>query len=278
VRVRYVNGGYFDALAIPFRAGRNFKASDGPEGVPVAIVSELLGEQFWPGEDPVGKRIRLAGEGWLEVVGVVGDIRHNPNTGGRVLAPTIHLPQERLRRRDMTVLLRTTSEASVVAEAARRELAALDPTLAPGQVYTMDRWIHNALAPQRTTAGMLAAFGVIAVVLASVGIYGLMSYSVRRRADEIGVRMALGAGGGDIVRMVLRQGMALVASGIGFGLMGALALGNVMQATLLHEVTAHDPATFAAGTAFLGAVALFACWIPARRAARNDPARLLRYE
>ncbi|MGH7552955.1 MAG: ABC transporter permease, partial [Longimicrobiales bacterium] len=140
VRVRFVNGGYFDALAIPFLADRNFESRDGPEGVPVAIVSELLGEQFWPGQDPIGKRIRLAGQGWLEVVGVVGDIRHNPNTGGRVLAPTIHLPQDRLRRRDMTLLLRTTSETGVVAEAARRELAALDPTLAPGQVYTMDRW------------------------------------------------------------------------------------------------------------------------------------------
>jgi putative ABC transport system permease protein len=279
VRVRFVNRGYFDALQIPFVAGRNFESSDGPDGVPVAIVSELLSHEFWPGQDPIGKRIRLADDqGWLEVVGVVGDIRHNPNAGGRVVAPTIHLPQEQLRRRDMTVLLRTTTEPTSVAEAARRELAALDPTLAPGQVYTMDRWIHNALAPQRTTTGMLAAFGVIAVVLASVGIYGLMSYTVRRRADEIGVRMALGARGGDIIRMVLRQGLALIASGIGFGLLGALALGQVMQATLLQEVTAHDPATFVAGTAFLGAVALFACWIPARRAARNDPARLLRYE
>jgi ABC-type antimicrobial peptide transport system permease subunit len=141
----------------------------------------------------------------------------------------------------------------------------------------MDRTIHNALAPQRTTTGMLAVFGVIAVVLASVGVYGVMAYTVRRRADEIGVRMALGARGEDIARLVLRQGGSLVSAGLALGLLGALVLSRAMGA-IIHEVRVSDPLTFAASTLFLAGVAVLACWIPARRAARHDPAQLLRYE
>jgi putative ABC transport system permease protein len=288
VRIRTVSDGYFDALNVPLLAGRDFDTRDAPDATPVAIVSQLLARRFWPGEDPVGKRIRLSGsqlprgaiagrDRWIEVVGLTGDIRHNPNSGGASLQPTLHLPLSQNLRRDMTLLVRTTGDPAAVASAARRAVTAVAPTIAPGEVYTMDQTIRNALSPQRVTAGMLAIFGVIAVVLASVGIYGVMAYSVRRRADEIGVRMVVGAHRGDIVRLVLRQGGRLVVLGIGIGVVGALALARTMTA-IIFEVTAYDPATYALAAAFLAVVAMAACWIPARRAACKDPAKLLRYE
>lgn len=278
VRLRVVTPGYFHTLAVPLIAGRSFTEYDHAAAPRVAVVSQLLARRFWPGENAVGKRLRVAGQGEpVEVIGVVQDIRHNPNASRSVLQPTLHLPHAQAGNRNMTVLLRGAAEVAAVAAAARNVVDTLDPTLAPGEVYTMDRTIANALAPQRTTAGTLAVFGVIAVVLACVGVYGVMSYTVRRRADEIGVRMALGARGEDIARLVLRQGGRLVALGLVFGLAGALILSRTMRA-LIHEIRVSDPTTFVGSTLVLAAVAVLACWIPARRAARHDPAQSLRYE
>jgi putative ABC transport system permease protein len=212
---------------------------------------------------------------WLHVVGVVADIRHNPNAGGEAVRPTLHLPHAQAPARAMAVLVTTAGDPNDMAAAIGRTVVSLDPAIAPGEVRTMERVVHNALAPQRTTARMLAIFGIIAVVLASIGTYGVIAYSVRQRTDELAIRMALGAGGGDISRLVLRQGGTLVAAGLALGLIGALGLGWSMRA-IMFEVGTFDPLAFLAASATVALVGMLACWLPARRAGRSEPARLLR--
>jgi putative ABC transport system permease protein len=204
------------------------------------------------------------------VVGVVGDVRHNPNTGRAPLAPVKYTPLTQVPWTTMTFVVRTAAEPTLINADIQRVIGTIDRALAAGGVMTLERMLSSGLAPQRVTAGMLTIFAGIAMLLAVIGIYGVMSYSVSQRTHEIGIRMALGAQQRDVVRRVLRQGLFLAGLGIVLGAVASFGLTRQM-ATLLHEVSPTDPATFAAVVVILAAVALLGSWLPARRAAAVDP-------
>jgi predicted permease len=276
-RMRTVSDSYFATMQIPLLRGRYFDERDRIGSPLVAIVSEQFARQLWPNEEAIGKQVRILGDtAWREVVGVVADTRHNPNVGAQV-QPMLHFPMRQRAPALMTIVLRTAGEPTQITAAAQREIGAMDIALAAGDVRTLDRVIYNALAPQRSTAGMLGVFGTIALVLACVGVYGVMSYSVARRASEIGVRIALGARSSDVLRLVMRYGATLTGVGLAIGLVGALALSRAMKA-VMPGAPAADPLAFLAGTVLLTATALLACYIPARRAAATDATALLRRE
>ena len=276
-RQRVAWDGYFAAMDIPVRRGRDFDRHDDATNPSVAIVSEAFARKYWPGQDAIGKRISgLADSMYLTtVVGVVGDVRHNPNTGRALLAPVVYFPATQRTWDTMTLLVRTTGSPLAITAGVQRVIASLDPTLAPGEVQTLERMLSSSLSPQRITAGMLSVFAGIALLLAVIGIYGVMSYTVNQRTHEIGIRMALGAQRADVVRRILRQGVVLAAVGIAIGAFGSFAMTRGM-ATLLHEVSPTDPLTFGAVAAVLAAVALLGSWLPARRAAAVDPVVALR--
>jgi putative ABC transport system permease protein len=277
VRLRTVSDDYFRTLQIPLLRGRHFDARDHLSGKQVAIVSERLAQQLWPGLDPLGKQVRLIGEReWIGVIGVVADSRHNPNLGP-ALQPTLHLPMRQAGAPSTAIVLRTTGSATALAPAAQRAIATLDPALAAGDVRTLERVIHNALAPQRTTAGMLGAFGFVALVLACVGVYGVVSYSMARRSGELGLRVALGARQTDVIRLVLRHGATLTGAGVLLGLAGTWILARVMRG-LMFAAEPPSALTFIVGVLLLTGTALLACFQPARRAASADPTTLLRRE
>jgi putative ABC transport system permease protein len=275
IRVRTVSDDYFRTLQIPLRSGRHF--DDRLDGLKVAIVSERLARQLAPDGRILGKRVQLLGDtAWLEIIGVVADTRHNPNVG-EAIQPTLHLPLRQKPLRRNAIVLRTAGEPADVAAAAQHAISSLDPGLAAGDVRSLEKVIHNALSPQRGSAGMAGIFGTVALVLACVGVYGVMSYSVARRAAEMGVRVALGARNTDVLRLVMQNGARITGLGVVIGLGGALALSRAMQ-SLMKDAAQFDTLTFAASTALLILTALFATYIPARRAAATDPTLLLRRE
>jgi putative ABC transport system permease protein len=276
-RVHLVWDGYFGAMDIPVRRGRDFDRHDDKTSPSVAIVSEAFARKYWPGQDAIGKRISgLADSMYLTtVVGVVGDVRHNPNTGRALLAPVVYYPATQGPAETMTLVVRTAGSPLAITADVQRVIGSLDQTLAPGEVRTLERMLWWSLSPQRITAGMLSVFAGIALLLAVIGIYGVMSYTVNQRTHEIGIRMALGAQRADVVRRVLRQGIVLAALGIAIGTFGSFGMARGL-ATLLHEVSPTDPLTFVAVAVILAAVALLGSWLPARRAAAVDPVVALR--
>ena len=276
-RQHLVWDGFFAAMEIPVRRGRDFDQHDDTTSPSVAIVSEAFARKYWPGQDAIGKRISgLADSMYLTtVVGVVGDVRHNPNTGQALLAPVVYYPATQGPWDTMTLLVRTVGSPLAITADVQRVIASLDQALAPGEVQTLERMLSSSLSPQRITAGMLSVFAGIALLLAVIGIYGVMSYTVNQRTHEIGIRMALGAQRADVVRRVLRQGVVLAALGIAIGAFGSFAMTRGM-ATLLHEVSPTDPLTFVAVAVMLAAVAVLGSWLPARRAAAVDPVVALR--
>ncbi|MGH7470679.1 MAG: ABC transporter permease [Longimicrobiales bacterium] len=277
VRSRTVSDRYFQALDIPVIRGRNFDSQDHRESTPAVIVSDRLARQLWAGSDPLRHRLRQVGDTiWWQVIGVVADTRHNPNVGDPI-QPTVHFAARQRGPVAMSIVLRTTGEPSTVATDAQRAIAQLDPTLAAGDVRSLERVIHNALAPQRSSAGMLGVFGLVALILACLGVYGVMSYSVARRASELGVRVALGARQSDMLGLIMHQGARLTTAGTLLGLGGAWALARAMQG-LMHDAARPSLLTIAAGTLVLVTTALLACYLPARRAAATDPTSLLRRE
>ena len=276
-RMHLVWDGYFGAMEIPVRRGRDFDRHDDKTGPSVAIVSEAFARKYWPGQDPLGKRISVLADSMhlTTVVGVVADARHNPNTGRALLAPVVYFPAAQGPWDSMTLIVRTAGNPLAVTADVQQVIGSLDRTLAPGNVQTLERLLSASLSPQRITAGMLSVFAGIALLLAVIGIYGVMSYTVNQRTHEIGIRMALGAQRGDVVRRVLRQGVVLAALGIAIGTLGSFAMARGM-ATLLHEVSPTDPLTFVAVAVTLAAVAVLGSWLPARRAAAVDPVVALR--
>jgi ABC-type antimicrobial peptide transport system permease subunit len=202
-------------------------------------------------------------------------MRHNPNTGREPLAPVVYIPATQVPWSTMTLVVRTVGEPAGVTAKVQKVIGSIDPSLAAGNVVTLERMLSSSLAPQSLTAGMLSVFAGIALVLAVIGIYGVMSYTVSQRTHEIGIRIALGAQQGDVVRRVLRRGLVLAALGIGIGTAGSLAMTRGM-AMLLHEVSPTDPLTFGTVAVILAGVALLGSWLPARRAAAVDPVVALR--
>ena len=271
---RRVNQQYLSALRIPLMRGRTFTQQEVQQSAKVVVISELLASQVFPNEEPLGKRLIMVmdKEPW-EIIGIVGDIRHRALESQPLAA--MYMPT--YQTGGTNLVIRTKGDPTNLAAAVRREVQAIDPDQPVAAVKTMDQWLETSVAEPRYRTALLGLFALLALVLASTGIYGVMSYSVTQRTHEIGVRMALGARRVDVLRLVVSQGMLLVILGVGLGLVGAFALTRVM-ATLLFGVTAKDPVTFVAVATLLTLVAFVACYIPARRATKVDPLVALRYE
>jgi putative ABC transport system permease protein len=275
--VRIVTPGLFRTLAIPLLSGRDFDDRDAAGRPRVVVVNRELVRRFWPDKDPIGQRLTLSWDGWIEaeVVGVVGDVRLTALD--REPRATLYWPQSQLASGFMTLMVRTSGSPQALASTVRKELATLDRDLPPGRVQTLEEVAAGSLERQRFLLRLLAGFALVALALAAVGVYGVMSYTVAERIPEVGVRLAVGASPGDIVRLILREGIALGASGVAIGLVLA-AVGAGALRTLLFEVPPRDPLSLAAVAGLLLLATLAAAWLPARRAARIDPIKALRAE
>jgi len=275
----HVLPGYFKTMGIPFVAGRDFTAADDERHPLVVVVNEHLAKLAWPGENPLGKTVKAFGsEALVEVVGVVKDVTFD--NIGEDPKPYIFfsLAQEGSRGSGFATLhVRTQADAVALTPLLRKQLQTLDPSLPFTNVTTIEENISQGLWAPRTGAALLGAFGLLAVLLASLGVYGVMSYTVSRRAREIGIRMAIGAQAGDVMTMILHRGLVIAAAGLAFGLGAAFLVARYFQ-NLLIGVAAGDPPTYATITVLLAGVALLACWLPARRATKVDPLIALRSE
>jgi len=274
-------GDYFETMKIPLVRGRYFTAQDTPNSLGVAIIDETMARKYWPNEDPLGKRISFERDDqgqprWREIVGLVGHAKHRNLEGESRVQYYIPYVQ-RPNSTSMFLVLRTTGDPTSVAGTVRNAVRNLDKELPIFRVTTMEQLVADSMAQRRFTLWLLGIFAVTALLLAAVGLYGVLAYSVSQRSHEIGIRMALGAQGSDVQKLVVGQGMKLVLLGTGIGLVGAFALMRLM-ASLLFGVGAADPVTYVAITSLLAGVALLACWIPARRATKVDPMIALRYE
>jgi putative ABC transport system permease protein len=277
--VETITANYFGTLNIALRQGRLLTDADGAEAAPVAVISASLARRFFPGENPLGKQIKVgkasSDQPWMTVVGVVNDVHYMWIVKEEF--PTIYRSFRQAPPYFTTVMLRTSGDPLQLISTARTQIASVDPDLPLYNIKPMDRLITESIVGIAYVAAMMAVLGVIALVLASVGVFGVMSYSVSERAHEIGIRLSLGAQTSDILSMVLRSGMTLTVLGLAIGLPIAFALARALAA-LLFGVEAADPFSFIGLPLLLAAVAALACYLPARRAARLDPLRALRYE
>jgi putative ABC transport system permease protein len=271
-----VSSGYFETLGIPLKEGRFFaEEDDRANAPPVAILNEAAARRFFPGEQPVGKRIKTASRDWRTVVGVVGDVYLIQL--GREASPEIYLPYLRQPVSGMKIVARTRIEPEQMTAALRAEVMAVDKDQPIAQVKTMSGRISESIAPERFYLLLFGAFAALALLLAAIGIYGVMSYSVAQRTHEIGIRQALGAAPRHVLGLVVKQAIVLSLMGIAIGL-GAAALLTRFMTSLLYEISPGDPATFTLIPVILLGVALAASFVPARRATRIDPMVALRHE
>jgi predicted permease len=277
---RSVGGRYFQAMVIPLLRGRHFDEQDAFHKPRVVIVDEHMAAQLWPGQDPIGQRVRLGDPAndalpWRTVVGVVGRVKqYGLDSLPRI---ALYVPQLQSRSRALYVVVRSSADLGALAASVKREIQELDPELPLYRVRTMAEWVDQSLARPRFSMLLLALFAGVALVLATIGIYGVMSYLVGQKRREIGIRMALGATERAVLSLVLRQGMATALSGAALGLAGALVLTRFMR-SLLFDIDGTDPLSFGAVALILSSAALAASYLPARRAARADPMLSLRSE
>jgi putative ABC transport system permease protein len=275
VDIRQVNADYFHAIGIPLREGRMFVDAD--RNRQIAVVSAITASRLWPGQNPIGKRLSIGDDHapLLEVIGVVGDVR----AVSLNVAPTLTLyePYWQQNRSGFSLVTRTAMDASSATGAIRRAIRNIDPELPVPAMRTMEERVAESVSERRFQMDLVLLFAIAALLLASLGIYGVISYSVAQRSNEMGIRMALGAGMSDIRRMVLRQSLLPVAMGLAVGVTGSLSLGRLMQ-SMLSGVTAADPWTMGIVVATLVAVAAAASYLPAVRATHVDPSTALRYE
>lgn len=272
-----VTTGYFTALKVPLVSGRVFDDKDFAHHSPVVVINEQLARHFWPGQDPVGKVLHLgkSATSTLEVIGVVGDVR---NEGlSQESGTAVYFPESRAPRQKLNLFVRTKSDPMSVAGIIRRTIHDFEPDQAINDMAPLQQVLHETIAQPRFLSAVLSAFGGTALLLASVGIFGVISYNVRQRTREIGVRMALGADRRDVLVMVLRQAIVLIAIGAATGLFLAAFSGRLL-AGILYGVNPSDPLVLTAAVTTLTAVAVFAAFIPAHRATRVDPMIALRYE
>jgi putative ABC transport system permease protein len=270
---------FFSTLGIPLVKGRDFTDADHAQAPGVVIISEALARRYWPGEDPIGKRLREGSRGnaWLSIVGIVADVKYrglpqNPNAD-----PDVYFPLLQRSTNNLSLAVRTEADPTSLTAAIRGELQKLDPNLPVYDVTTMAQQVVRQTTQTRFSAWLLGIFGALALLLSAVGIYSVMAYAVEQRTHEVGIRLALGARAGDVLKLVIRQGMRLALLGVALGLSAALVLTRLMKG-LLFGVAAADPPTYAGIALLLTAVALLACWIPARRATKVDPLVSLRCE
>jgi putative ABC transport system permease protein len=271
---------YFQTMRIPLIRGREFTARDGAKANPVVIVNQTLARQIFPNEDPIGKHIKpgvsaFGPEVMREIVGVVGDVKHRNLWQGP--DPESYVPYDQVPVGSMIVVARSTGDPMQLLPAVREQLHAVDAELPVYSVQTLEQYVSNSLAQRRFTSLLLGVFAGSGLLLAVVGLFGVVSYSVEQRTHELGVRVAIGAERRDILKLVLGYGMGMTAIGIAAGIIGTLAISRVF-ASQLYGVSASDPLTFASTALLLLVVALVACYLPARRATRIDPIVALRYE
>jgi predicted permease len=277
----YVTHGYFEAMAIPVVEGRFFDTRDAREGTPSIIVDDVLAKRYWPQGGALGHRLSKAGEQvdgkpvWRTIVGVVGHVKKY-GLDGRV-KEQYYIPAEQKPMSAMSLVLKSAADPKSVVASARAAIRAADADLPIFDVKTMDEVIDDTLMMRRFVMSLIAGFAATALVLAAIGLYGVLAYSVTQRTHEIGVRMALGARARDVILMVVRRGMLLAIGGLALGAVLAIGLTRLIQSQLF-GVGAADPVTYALFGLALAATALFACWIPARRAALVAPTVALRYE
>jgi len=279
---RVVSPGYFEAMRIPLRRGRPIQEADGPGAPPVVVINETMARKFWPNQDALGKRMKfgLASDNvpWLRIVGIVGDVRqmrlHDPPRQ-EMYFPYWQAKDNWMVPRDLAI--HTSGDPLSLAGAVRQAVWSIDKDQPVSNVMTLDDLLDQEVAQRRVQAALLGGFAALALILACIGIYGVLSYLVTQRTREIGVRVALGASASDVFRTVAGQGMTLAGLGIAAGLAGALALSRLLG-SLLFGVSAGDPIAYAGAVAVFGVVALAACYFPARRAAHVDPMITLRYE
>ena len=279
--VASVSSEYFEVLKAPLRKGRVFTENDNSTGQRVAVINEALQREYWKDSDPIGQHIKLtsgrgqAVSGNLTIVGVVGDIRSDGFDAAG--APHIYLSEPQAPAYNSVVYLRTSADPGALSEAIRREVQAVDQSIPVFGIQTMDDVVAKNLSARRFALEILGIFATVAFLLACIGIYGVVAYTLSQRTGEIGLRMALGAQRSDILKIVLGEGALIVVAGLGAGLFGSMMLTRFLQ-TMLFEIKPTDPITFTALTILLAGVALMASFIPARRASRIDPLVALRHE
>jgi putative ABC transport system permease protein len=277
---RMVTPGYFETLGIPLQQGRAFLASDHSEATGVAVVNETLAKRFWPGQSPLGRRIRFYLDetqrgAWLSIVGVVGDVKDE--SARTDTKPEVYVPLAQAAfsvagppPRDLTLVLRTDGDPEAAAGPVSQALRQAERDVTLYRINSLESFIGDSVAQPRFNTLLITVFAALALALAMIGVYGVMSYSVARRTHEMGIRFALGAGAGDVLHLVVQQGMSLTLAGLGFGLLAALGAARLMM-SLLFGVGPFDALVYVQVAAVLAAVALLACYVPARRAARVDP-------
>jgi putative ABC transport system permease protein len=276
VGVRVTTPGYFDAIGTALRQGRMFGPPDDMKAGAVILVNETFAKKFLPGQQPIGQRLQLGdGKETHEIIGVVADVKNDDFD--EAVDPMSYMPYSQNPRRTMNLVIRGTNDPTQLVYVVRSEVRALDPTLPVSNAKTVRQMIDERMSPKRLMTYILGVFALSALLLASIGIYGVMSYAVAQRTQEIGIRMALGARAVDVLKLILKNGMALALIGVGIGLAGAFALTRLLE-NLLFQVKPTDKVTFVAVASALTVVALLACYIPARRATKVDPLVALRDE
>jgi putative ABC transport system permease protein len=272
-----VSPDYFKALGVRLISGRFFDESDRKESQPVAIVDRATAGRYWPGESPIVKRVKIgraqSPNPFAAIVGVSGDVRHDgiENDG----APHGYFPVYQRSGKALCLIVRSGRDAPELGEQLRREIQAVDPTLPVFGITTLSGMLSSALSPHRFSAQLMGAFAILALLLAAIGIYGVLGYFVGQRTREIGVRMALGASASSVLRMVLWQGLKPITAGMAIGLAGSLIFSGLLE-NLLYGVKAADPLVLICVPPTLLVAALVASYIPARRATRTDPIVALR--
>jgi predicted permease len=259
-------------MGIPLLSGREFTRADNETALPVAIVNDVMAAQYWRGDDPIGKRLQVKGQ-WRQVIGVAKvskyqSVRENPK-------PFFYIPF----RQDFSVganwNIRTRMPAEMIAAELAREVHALDANLAPYELITLQEQMDRSTSPQRVAVTLLGVLGGLALLLATIGLYAVMSYTVSQSTRELGLRMALGAGASNLLRLVVSHGLVLTAAGVVLGAAAALGLTRLLG-NLLYKVSPRDPLAFGSAFVVMTVAALAACFLPAWRATRTDPARILR--
>jgi putative ABC transport system permease protein len=275
--VEIVSPGFFETLGIGLVRGRTFNEQDQPEAPRAVVINETLARIGWPGEDPIGRRIKSGDQDstapWMTVVGVIRDIRRSDVT--RAIRPELYMCTLQVPPRTQMLLVRTASDPAAILPSIRHEVRQLNSQLPLFEVGTLRAELADTLTQPRFRAVLLAGFAAIALLLATVGIYGVTAHAVGQRRQEVGIRMALGASAPDVLGLMLRQHLRPALIGIAFGVAGALAVARSLD-SLVYGVGASDPLTLASMAVVLVAVAAAACWIPARRATRVDPLIALR--
>jgi len=277
MQLSVVTPGYFSTMGITLLRGRVVSEQDQAESLPVAVINQALARRQWPGEDPVGKRIRYGANFGtvVTIVGVVEDTKGQNETD--VFEPEVYLAHRQSPSRNMRIVMRMNSEPQDMASAVRRAVLAVDKGQAVAGVQSMQQMMAQERSPQVIVAQITIFFAVLSLFLGALGIYGVMAYSVAARKREFGIRLALGAAGRDLVTLVVGQGLKLALAGLAIGLIAAFAITRLMK-SILYQVSPTDAATFISISVLLLAVALLACYLPARRASTVDPNRALRYE